>query len=188
MREYIGREIKIVRFRIASKRGHAREFGFADPQWTWRATPVADRAAFAAIGAYLNAFRPGLRKDKPIMLPVVVRDESDRSVLMDEAPSNFVDEARAYDLAAALTKLFACDAEVVADAAGWLVVVDDPTRSFSAEDMVMMRGVCRVLTEYTLAPAPFALGREKRTPSPEAREAFRRARSVEHERSPTCRQ
>jgi hypothetical protein len=167
VRGHFGRDVEIAWFRTAD--GYAWRHGFADREWRTRAATVPERAAFAAVGAYLDAFRPGQRKGRPLALPFALRGDGGEAGLAGDRLPNFLSEERARSLAAIIRELFGHDAVVAEDADGWLVIVDEGRGgAIGAERLAMLRGVCRLLAEYAATPAPDVLrpdGRKERAPA-----------------------
>lgn len=173
--ELLGRAIQVVYF-FHPEQHHLDTYGFALSRPGARTLTLPERAVVAAMVEYCATHRPGLRADVPIALPRVLQDES---AIADGYIYDFFDEARAYMLADVCEELYGMEAEVVDDANGWTVILraDDYGESFTAERLAELQGICRVLQNFTVEPAPMG----ERTEAPTVRDAMRARKATRWE-------
>lgn len=133
-----------------------------------------------------------IKRDTPMTFPEIIWHFDDKYI-DDNARLGFVDEGRAYMFASIIENTYCFDAEVVEGPHGWVVTVDghnSPTRVFSMEDVLQLRGICQLLDEYTVTPAPKAIANllpsEERFPNPAAREAWRSRKTAQADRIETA--
>ena len=118
------------------------------------ALPLPERAAVAAIAYQYSHFRAGLRKDIPVSLPKVLRDDCDGNIDKDDFLSTFDTEEQAFLAVAICEECFGVTASVCHDVTAWLVIVDETRGNpIDAHRLAMLQGICRMLIDFDIVSA-----------------------------------
>lgn len=165
--DYLKRKIEQVYFFHPSR--HIEDV-FAFGVRHGRRLIIPERTAVTALSDHCSRYRPALRADERLQLPRLLHEENEYPA---GVISDFLDESRAFQLAEVCEDMFDVDAFVVADGSGWVVVIDDD-EYIDADHVAEMRGVCRLLQDYTVTPAPI----DDYSEAPEIRRAWRERKAT----------
>lgn len=107
---------------------------------------IPERHSLATLNQYFSEYRPGLRsKDDNVNLPYALHALA--------APINFLNEADAHDLAAAIQAVYpSCDVDVTTTDEGFAVVVSDGSIDLNGADSERITAIAEVVEHFTLIP------------------------------------